>query len=143
MKRKLLMLALAAMAVVGGTVGAAEPQDLLGAGPRDLEELLRGGRQTLSREAIVGARGLPILAFEIWPELGTQHYARYVGGSIETGNSRDPNRQWVSWGEGEHYGYSESTSWRIEVIAGAPFLVHYHEGFRVFTRPDMQFVIAG
>lgn len=151
MKRKLLMLALAAMAVVGGALGAAEPAldiETRGVCPPDryheeiIKVLTQEGRQVLSWETL--ASGAPILPFETdAPHGGNSHVAYYVRGVVQTYGTQ--GRQIMTLfadNKGTVSDRSESLDYQIETVGGLRYVVFYHDGCRVYSRPNEQFVIG-
>lgn len=127
----------------------AESDPMLIAPPNDVQEILAGGAQILSREMI--AIGMPIHAYQVdrfFDDHPYVHRGDYVDARIWTYMEGTHGfLQTVNFYQRPEEGSraleeSRSSQWRTEFVGGARYVVHYHEGFRVYSRSDEQFVIV-
>ncbi len=120
-----------------------------------LKELLVPKHPKLNRETI--ALGNPIYAAEAGvlaysnPWKACVHEAKYLQSFIETrwGYYSEPSNpekneeivftQSVFFNDDTH---SESSTWTVEEVGGTQYVVHYHDGFKVYSTVDTQFVIS-
>lgn len=137
------------MMLVGATsLMAAAPTKCL-----PLREILAPSVQTLSRADLMNGERIYAHHTSIgWYGVNecdnfvAYHVGDYLGGNIVTnfdGNVEgdDYGKQFIYF-VGEPYGMTESTNWYVEKMAGQRFVVHCHEGFRVYTSENSQFVVA-
>jgi hypothetical protein len=104
---------------------------------RELEELLVGSHQVLNVETIQS--GFPVHANAVKTRKRCIR-ADYEGAQIDTWfRGHGFLTQWVTFSDATR---SVSKSWSVVDIGGESFLVHEHQGFRVYTRPDLQFVMS-
>lgn len=128
---------LSALAVACCTVQASEvravPSEV-----RDLRRIMAVG-QECTHEAL--AAGLPIYASSV-TETDGRLLGRYANGSVVTRLEEQPVQRYYFGRDGEEGIAGESKAWHIESVGGLDWVVFYHDGFRVYSRAEKQFVIV-
>jgi hypothetical protein len=127
-----------------GTTFADEPISHL---CNPLTEILGG--EDFTKENIAFGKAIYAHRIEITSSDWTQYIAYYLNGYIVTDISdldglgyQDVNFFNMNGGWSQTSESSRSKDWRIEKFNGKRYIVHFHDGFRVYSSKDSQFVIA-